>query len=101
MVKAKPVFICSNCDSQLPKWQGRCPECGQWGTISEGESAVEDRRKVDGRPGQPVTLSEVVASHQSRVRSGIQELDRVLGDGIVPGSLILLGGDPGIGKSTL
>lgn len=100
-MKQKTLFQCSNCDSQFPKWQGRCPECGQWGTIVEATPEPVDRRKVEGRPGKPVAFSEVATAHHERLSTGIGELDRVLGGGIVPGSLILVGGDPGIGKSTL
>ncbi|MBI4093048.1 MAG: DNA repair protein RadA [Candidatus Kerfeldbacteria bacterium] len=101
MAKDQRVFICSNCDSQFAKWQGRCQECGQWGTLSEGRPPTEDRRKVTGRPGKAVAFADVTVERAERVTTGLNELDRVLGGGIVPGSLILLGGDPGIGKSTL
>lgn len=100
-MKQKTLYQCSHCDSQFPKWQGRCPECGQWGTIAATLPEPVDRRRVAGRPGKPVAFSEVEATHAQRLPVGLPELDRVLGGGIVPGSLILLGGDPGIGKSTL
>lgn len=97
----QPLFTCSHCDSQFPKWQGRCPECGQWGTITETGAPTEDRRQVTGKPGKSISFSEVSGVHATRLNVGITEIDRVLGGGMVPGSLILLGGDPGIGKSTL
>ncbi len=100
-MKVKTFFQCTNCDSQFPKWQGRCSECGQWGTITATQPEPVDRRRIAGRPGKPVAFSEVKATHAQRIPVGLPELDRVLGGGIVPGSLILLGGDPGIGKSTL
>lgn len=97
----KTVFTCSNCDAQFPKWQGRCPECGQWGTVAESVPVTEDRRAVTGKPMKSVAFSDVTGGQAERLAVGIGEVDRVLGGGIVPGSLILLGGDPGIGKSTL
>ncbi len=101
MAKPKPIFVCSNCDSQFPKWQGRCPQCGQWGTVTEGVAKPVDRRRVDAPPGTTVSFDEVSGTGVERRSTGLREVDRVLGGGLVPGSLILLGGDPGIGKSTL
>ncbi len=97
----KTVFLCSNCDAQFSKWQGRCPECGKWGTVAESAPPTEDRRVVQGKPGVSIAFSEVSGTQSQRMPIGIGEVDRVFGGGIVPGSLILLGGDPGIGKSTL
>jgi DNA repair protein RadA/Sms len=93
------VFVCSSCGGETLKWQGQCPLCGQWNTL-------EERRAVRGRSASPaagVSLAEGarLAGEGRRLGSGQGELDRVLGGGIVPGSVILLGGDPGIGKSTL
>jgi DNA repair protein RadA/Sms len=103
MAKIKTQFICQTCGAHSPKWLGRCPECSGWNTL------VEEVEKADTRPawgsrsaqGKPIPLSEVRADSESRRLTGIQELDRVLGGGVVPGALTLLGGDPGIGKSTL
>ena len=103
MAKIKTQFICQTCGAHSPKWLGRCPECSGWNTL------VEEVDKADVRPawgsrsaqGKPIPLSEVRADSESRRLTGIQELDRVLGGGVVPGGLTLLGGDPGIGKSTL
>lgn len=94
------MFTCSNCDAQFPKWQGRCPECGAWGSIAEGD-LKKTRTATSGKPGAAVSFSEVSEAASERIPSGIREIDRVLGGGVVPGSLILIGGDPGIGKSTL
>jgi len=100
----KTVYICSKCDAQFPKWQGRCTECGEWGTLSQ--QSVQKKRtagsSIDTTPvKEPETLAEVSVKKEERLSSKIFEFDRVLGGGIVAGSLILLGGDPGIGKSTL
>lgn len=99
---AKPTatFVCGNCDAQFPKWQGRCPECGAWGSVTEG-SPARAKEKARGSPGAAVAFSEVSEGLTTRIPTGIGEIDRVLGGGIVPGSLVLIGGDPGIGKSTL
>lgn len=100
MAKASTIFRCSNCDSQFPKWSGRCAECGQWGTLV---AEVGTGKKATAVPaGETVALHDV--SRTSRIQrreTGWGELNRVLGGGLVPGSLVLLGGDPGIGKSTL
>lgn len=105
---AKPVVIyaCQNCDAQFQKWIGRCLECGQWGSINEqgteqaapkrGIATISERSKL-----QTIPLSSIKPGDISRISTSISELDRVLGGGLVPGSLILLGGEPGIGKSTL
>jgi DNA repair protein RadA/Sms len=109
MARAATVFSCSSCGDQSPKWHGRCPGCGEWNTLVEearpapsargGGSAGGSRRS--GRALKPVALSDVQAPAVERLSTGIGELDRVLGGGLVPGSLVLIGGSPGIGKSTL
>ncbi len=105
MPKGDKLFICSHCDAQYQKWAGRCLECGQWGTVQEAVPAeVAKVAKKDARvAGATKTrgLAEIATGSIKRIATGIGELDRVLGGGIVPGSLILLGGEPGIGKSTL
>ena len=106
MAKSKSVYICSECGAQSPQWLGRCPNCGKFGTLVEEitESAAPQRslkRERSAAAKRPVPLSAVQEERLARVSSGIQELDTVLGGGIVPGSLVLIGGDPGIGKSTL
>ena len=109
MKPAKPVFVCQECGSQSPKWQGRCTDCGAWNSLVE-ERPVEavaggpqaHRYALPGGNAQGAKkYSEIEASRAERIPSGIGEFDRVLGGGIVPGSLVLLGGEPGLGKSTL
>jgi DNA repair protein RadA/Sms len=106
MAKAKSVFYCQNCGAQSPKWIGRCPSCNEWNTYVEelihhetpgkGPGDFLDRPDKKARP-----IHELEIAEEPRVSSGDGELDRVLGGGIVPGSLVLIGGEPGIGKSTL
>lgn len=106
MAKGKKiVYFCQNCGNEESKWLGQCPACKEWNTFVE-EKVVASSSKAAGsgmaRVGANiVSLSEVSADDHVRLKTGILELDRVLGGGIVPGSLILVGGDPGIGKSTL
>jgi DNA repair protein RadA/Sms len=105
MAKAKTHFVCQSCGYQAAKWLGKCPDCGGWSTLTEEASAAEGERRpawgASGGQAKPTLLHEVSAQKEPRRRVGIGELDRVLGGGVVPGSLVLLGGDPGIGKSTL
>ncbi|KAA0251106.1 MAG: DNA repair protein RadA [Acidobacteria bacterium] len=100
--RGSPVFSCTACGAQSPRWLGRCPECGSWNTLVE-EAPVERRAAAapSAGPSAPVRLSDVDATEAPRLLLGIEELDRVLGGGLVPGSVVLLGGEPGIGKSTL
>jgi len=102
MPKPKLIYICSKCDAQFPKWQGRCTECGEWSTL-EQQMAVKSKgtASTSTQSGELETLADVKIEEKQRLKSNLFEFDRVLGGGIVPGSLILLGGDPGIGKSTL
>ncbi|EHN58882.1 DNA repair protein RadA [Oenococcus kitaharae] len=107
MAKQKTQFVCSNCGYTSAGYLGRCPNCGQWNTLVE-EKIVPDtvvnrkaRISLDGRVAKPQRISEISGNETPRVQTGMQELNRVLGGGIVPGSLVLIGGDPGIGKSTL
>ena len=102
MAKTKTVFYCKECGCESSKWLGQCPGCRQWDTFVE-EPVVKKSGTGAGyrEVKEPVLLSEVKSETESRLSSGIGELDRVLGGGIVPGSLVLVGGDPGIGKSTL
>jgi DNA repair protein RadA/Sms len=104
MPKAKTVFVCRQCGTEAPKWIGKCPSCGQWNTFIEEvvvkTSGVSDVHFTTG-PAVVVKLQEVNASDQSRLDTQTGELNRVLGGGLVRGSVVLIGGEPGIGKSTL
>jgi DNA repair protein RadA/Sms len=101
--KTKTVFICQTCGAKSPKWLGKCPDCGQWDTyVEETERSRPHRRTFRGAVHtRPIPIDSVELDDESRTMTGIQEFDRVLGGGLVTGSLILIGGDPGIGKSTL
>lgn len=109
MAKAKTVWTCAECGYQAPKWSGRCSGCGEWNTMEEGlkESAAASPGSASRAAASPLRLDEPVqigdVDHipEQRIRVNISELDRVLGGGFVPGGVVLLGGDPGIGKSTL
>src|SRR5512140_1253681 len=104
MAKARTIFACQTCGFQSPRWLGRCPDCQAWNTLVEErvEAASESKRYAsESAPSAAQPLTAVRAADEPRQRSGIGELDRVLGGGVVPGSVVLIGGDPGIGKSTL
>ncbi|MBU3953516.1 MAG: DNA repair protein RadA [Proteobacteria bacterium] len=100
--KEKFTFLCQSCGCQTPKWMGRCPECGAWDTLVEEKiiSTGSGQSRTFSAPN-PVSINSVDVTESHRLITGITEFDRVLGGGIVDGSLILIGGDPGIGKSTL
>src|SRR6185437_65289 len=102
MPRSNPVFACSACGGETLKWQGQCPLCGEWNTL-EARSGPPPRARVPLSTGSGAAAPRPLAGAggQPRVATGQQELDRVFGGGIVPGSVTLLGGDPGIGKSTL
>jgi DNA repair protein RadA/Sms len=99
----KTVFLCQACAYQAPKWMGKCPECGQWNSLVEERQKITPATggEVRATPPEAIPISAVPETGLIRTEIGIQEFDRVLGGGLVPGSLILVGGDPGIGKSTL
>ena len=103
MAKAKSVYFCQECGFESSKWMGQCPGCGQWNTFVE--ERVEPKRQAasvqQAQSVKPVPLSAIEMKQEERFSSGLPELDRVLGGGIVPASIVLVGGDPGIGKSTL
>lgn len=107
MAKAKTVYYCQNCAYQSPKWLGKCPSCGEWNTFAE--EVVHGKKKkqsgfeetIGARKNQPRQLHQISFEKETRIDTGNNELNRVLGGGIVPGSVVLVGGEPGIGKSTL
>jgi DNA repair protein RadA/Sms len=105
MARASTHYVCSSCGHESAKWHGRCPGCEEWSTlVEEARSAATTtagRKTSGGKALRPVALVDVEAPQVARLSTGIGELDRVLGGGLVPGSLILLGGSPGIGKSTI
>lgn len=107
MAKVKTMYFCNNCGAESPRWLGKCPQCGQWNTLVE-EVVREASSKgtaayapVDRKATKPVSLADIRTEDAPRMSTSYGEIDRVLGGGIVPGALMLLGGDPGIGKSTL
>ena len=113
MAKDKIAYVCSNCGQESTKWIGKCPSCGQWNTFKEiriagdtGQQAARSaaasvRAAVSGSKHRPLFLHEISAKDEPRIDMKDEELNRVLGGGLVPGSIVLLGGEPGIGKSTL
>ena len=108
MAKSKTIFVCSECGYEAPKWLGKCPDCGSWNTLLEQEAAPvlpkSEEKKLKRAPGndaRAVRINDIPEQAMERRSTGIGELDRVLGGGVVDGSLVLVGGDPGIGKSTL
>ena len=105
MTKIKTQYVCQSCGSTQLKWMGRCPDCDEWNTLVE--TLVETRKK-NGQPlvgsalhSKPQRLTDIAADNYQRTLLPMNEFNRVLGGGLVPGSLVLIGGDPGIGKSTL
>lgn len=104
MTKTIVKFVCQNCGNEFSRWQGRCSGCGEWNTITEERVTARKNNRswiTDASTQKPVAITDIKASQEERFSTGIPELDRVLGGGIVHGSLGLLGGEPGIGKSTL
>src|SRR4029078_7409935 len=112
MAKIRVQFLCNNCGSVHPKWMGKCPDCGTWDSLEEYKAPTEDARKPGPLGPAPATgdlthgaaplpIDEIDSDDAPRTPTGISEFDRILGGGIVPGSAVLVGGEPGIGKSTL
>lgn len=106
MKKGGTVFFCQSCGYESSKWSGQCPACREWNTFAEEPAApkkkgVKAAGRREGERKTPVSLGDIESREQDRISTGMRELDQVLGGGIVPGSLVLVGGDPGIGKSTL
>ena len=106
MAKTKSVYVCQNCGADSPKWIGKCPSCGEWNSYVEEIISKDNSPKInlgglEITKQKPVRLTDVETSEESRIDTSSNELNRVLGGGLVPGSLVLIGGEPGIGKSTL
>ncbi|MBS1171669.1 MAG: repair protein RadA [Proteobacteria bacterium] len=103
MAKPKTVYVCTECGGQSAKWQGQCPHCAEWNTLVESvaESAPASRFAAVAGSGALQVLSEIQPREEARIATGMEEFDRVLGGGLVQGGVVLIGGDPGIGKSTL
>src|ERR1035437_7318969 len=104
MAKTHTRFVCQSCAYESPKWIGRCPDCGQWASMVEETVEATKPGKQSAPPGTyapPTPITDLSATGATRTSTGISEFDRVLGGGVVAGSLVLIGGDPGIGKSTL
>ncbi len=99
---SKTIFLCNSCGNEFSKWHGQCPACNEWGTLSEFNPPKSRRKKSGKPPRETVQLTSLSnQSNRKRILSGLEEVDRVMGGGMLPGSMILLGGQPGIGKSTL
>src|SRR3954467_3251869 len=111
MAKSRTQFLCNHCGSVHPKWMGKCPDCGTWDALEEYKAPTADARAAARPPvgqtgdlargAEALTLDEIDEADTPRRPTGIGEFDRVLGGGVVPGSAVLVGGEPGIGKSTL
>ena len=103
MARQHIVYACTQCGASTPQWRGQCPDCGAWNSLEEGveETGGARSRMPPAPPGQPVAASSVDLAPDTRVSTNLAELDRVLGGGLVAGAVVLVGGEPGIGKSTL
>jgi DNA repair protein RadA/Sms len=102
MAKARTVYSCDQCGAEHPKWQGQCPDCGAWNALTEQRPVVARSRQAQyAGQAELARLDSLSLDHVARLPTGLAEFDRVLGGGLVPGSVVLIGGDPGIGKSTL
>ena len=101
MVKSKKIFQCINCDNESSKWTGKCVNCGEWNTVSERTVAKSSKNYISNSIKTPQLIGEISGSKAERIHINDQEFNRVIGNGLVKGSVILLGGEPGIGKSTL
>ncbi|MBO4446927.1 MAG: DNA repair protein RadA, partial [Bacteroidales bacterium] len=104
--KPKTVWYCTSCGNESPKWMGQCPACREWNTMVEAPGAAPKGARAAAKASlnsssKPLKLNEVDCSAEQRISLGMEEVDRILGGGLVPGSLVLIGGEPGIGKSTL
>jgi DNA repair protein RadA/Sms len=100
--KVKTVFVCQECGSSFPKWMGKCPDCGSWNSLVEEKISKKTKISPEGKiSNNPIPLNRIEINNEVRIKTRISELDRVLGGGMVKGGVVLVGGDPGIGKSTL
>ncbi len=97
----KLVYVCQSCGSQSPKWMGRCPDCGEWDSMVEEAPRPQTKGKVSSGMSQATSIDNISLAQEMRLKTGLAEFDRTLGGGVVPGSMVLIGGEPGIGKSTL
>jgi len=99
---SKSIFVCQNCGAEHRKWAGQCPDCNEWNCITEQvEEPITARVGSKGKVLNTTAITEISSEDNPRRTTGVEELNRVLGGGLVPGSAVLIGGDPGIGKSTL
>ncbi|MFC1495784.1 DNA repair protein RadA [Candidatus Margulisiibacteriota bacterium] len=108
MPKNDTLFVCQACGQDFPRWSGQCVSCGEWSTLTEEKRPTSNAQRPNRHPSpnpniqtKPISISKIEFEKESRIKTSLDELDRVLGGGIVPGSVVLVGGDPGIGKSTL
>ncbi|MCZ2416222.1 MAG: hypothetical protein LC132_01540 [Burkholderiales bacterium] len=101
MSKVKKAWFCQNCGAESSKWLGRCPSCGEWNTFAEEIISAPGRQETLTPAAKAVPIGEISTAQQERISLNNTELERILGGGLVPGSVVLLGGEPGIGKSTL
>ena len=105
MAKEKTIYVCTDCGGTSPKWLGKCPSCNAWNTliesVAESNAPTKNRFASLARTAEVATLGDIDAVDMARTPTGHEELDRVLGGGMVEGGVVLIGGDPGIGKSTL
>ena len=101
--KIKSIYVCNNCGCEFPKWYGKCTNCGEWNTLNEEvkNNGNSSKSKISTNKSIPILINDINTENEERYYTGIKEFDRVLGGGIVKGSLVLIGGDPGIGKSTI
>ena len=97
----KLIYVCQSCGYETPKWMGRCPDCSQWNAFVEEIPGAGLKSGIPASMGQPQNIDAISLDPELRFETGIVEFDRTLGGGLVPGSMVLIGGDPGIGKSTL
>jgi len=101
MSKVKKAWFCQNCGAESSKWLGRCPSCGEWNTFAEEIISAPGRQEAHTTAAKAVPIGEISTAQQERIFLNNAEMERILGGGLVPGSVVLLGGEPGIGKSTL